>query len=121
MSKIIVVVDDSESIRELVGLTLENAGYKIMKGVDGRDSLQFFDGRDIHLLITDLNMPHMNGIELIREIRLKEGYSTLPILVLTTESQVAKKEEAKAAGATGWIVKPFVPEKLIAVVQKVIR
>lgn len=121
MSKTIVVIDDSESIRELVGLTLENSGYKVEKGVDGRDSLRLFDGREINLVITDLNMPHLDGIALIKEIRKKDGYSTIPILVLTTESQASKKEEAKTAGATGWIVKPFVAEKLLAVVQKVIR
>lgn len=121
MSKRIVVIDDSESIRELVGLTLENAGYTVEKGIDGVDGLRFFDGRDINLVITDLNMPHMDGIGVIKEVRQKDGYNTLPILVLTTESQAAKKEEAKAAGATGWIVKPFVAEKLISIVQKVIR
>jgi len=121
MSKRIVVIDDSESIRELVGLTLENAGYTVDKGVDGLYGLRFFDGRDINLVITDLNIPHMDGIGVIKEVRQKDGYSTIPILVLTTESQVTKKEEAKAVGATGWIVKPFVAEKLITIVQKVIR
>ena len=121
MSKRIVVIDDSESIRELVGLTLENAGYAVEKGFDGVDGLRFFDGREISLVITDLNMPHLDGIGVIKEVRQKTGYNTVPILVLTTESQVSKKEEAKAAGATGWIVKPFVAEKLITVVQKVIR
>jgi len=121
MSKTIVIVDDSESIRELVGLTLENSGYAVEKGIDGKDALRFFDGRQINLIITDLNMPHLDGIALIKEIRGKAGYSTVPILLLTTESQAAKKEEAKSVGATGWIVKPFVPEKLLAVVQKVIR
>jgi two-component system chemotaxis response regulator CheY len=121
MSKTIVIVDDSESIRELVGLTLANSGYKVEKRIDGKDALQFFDGREVSLVITDLNMPHLDGIALIKEIRNKEGYSAIPILILTTESQAAKKEEAKAVGATGWIVKPFVTEKLLAVVQKVIR
>lgn len=121
MTKTVVVIDDSESIRELVGLTLENSGYKVIKGVDGKDGLQLFDGREVNLIITDLNMPNMDGISFIREIRKMQDYSRVPILVLTTESQAAKKEEAKAAGATGWIVKPFVAEKLIEVVQKVIR
>ncbi|HEY9048050.1 MAG TPA: response regulator [Ohtaekwangia sp.] len=121
MSKTIVVIDDSESIRELVGLTLESAGYSVEKGIDGKDALRLFDNREVNLVITDLNMPHIDGIALIREIRKMEAYSMVPILVLTTESQAAKKEEAKAAGATGWIVKPFVAEKLLAVVQKVIR
>jgi len=121
MSKNIIVIDDSESIRELVSLTLKNSGYNVELGVDGQDALRFFDGRDIDLVITDLNMPHLDGIGLIKEIRKKDGYSTLPILVLTTESQAEKKEEAKEAGATGWIVKPFVSEKLLSVVAKVIR
>jgi len=121
MSKSIVVVDDSESIRELVGLTLESAGHTVAKGIDGRDALRLFDGREVNLVITDLNMPQLDGISLIREIRKMQGYGTIPILVLTTESQAAKKEEAKAAGATGWIVKPFVAEKLLEVVKKVIR
>jgi two-component system, chemotaxis family, chemotaxis protein CheY len=121
MSKTIVVIDDSESIRELVGLTLENAGHKVEKGLDGKDALRLFDGRDVDLVITDLNMPHMDGIALIREVRKMGEYSAVPILVLTTESQTAKKEEAKTAGATGWIVKPFVGDKLLEIVKKVMR
>lgn len=119
--KNILIVDDSESIRELVGLTLESAGYKVHKGSDGLEAIQLLDGREINLVITDLNMPNMDGIQLIREIRKKNGYATIPILLLTTESQASKKEEAKSAGATGWIVKPFVQEKLLEVVKKVIR
>lgn len=121
MSKNIIVIDDSESIRELVGLTLENAGHKVEKGVDGKDAMRLFDGREVNLVITDLNMPHMDGISVIKEVRKMDGYNTVPILVLTTESQTSKKEEAKAAGATGWIVKPFVADKLLEVVKKVIR
>jgi two-component system chemotaxis response regulator CheY len=121
MGKNILIVDDTESIRELVGLTLETAGYTVFKGFDGRDALQLLDGREIHLIITDLNMPNMDGIEYLKEVRKKENYSTIPVLVLTTESQQQKKEEAKAAGATGWILKPFVPEKLLETVKKVIR
>lgn len=121
MTKNILIVDDSESIRELVGLTLESSGYQIEKGVDGKDALRFLDGRELDLVITDLNMPEMDGIQLIREIRKNPSYNTVPILMLTTESQASKKDEAKAAGATGWIVKPFVQDKLIQVVKKVIR
>lgn len=121
MSKSIVIIDDSESIRELVALTLENAGHKVEKGIDGKDAMRLFDGREINLVITDLNMPCMDGISVIKEIRKMHGYSVVPILVLTTESQTSKKEEAKAAGATGWIVKPFVADKLLEVVKKVIR
>lgn len=121
MAKNILIVDDSESIRELVGLTLESSGYKVDKGVDGLDALKFLDGREINLVITDLNMPNMDGIQFISEVRKREGYSTIPILMLTTESLQSKKEEAKAAGATGWIVKPFVQEKLLEVIKKVMR
>jgi len=121
MSKKIVVIDDSETIRELVGMTLENAGHQVEKGIDGQDALRLFDGREVDLVITDLNMPNMDGISLIREVRKMNNYSAVPIIILTTESQTIKKEEAKSAGATGWIVKPFVADKLLAVVNKVIR
>jgi two-component system, chemotaxis family, chemotaxis protein CheY len=121
MAKHILIVDDSESIRELVGFTLESAGYGVEKGSDGADALRLLDGRDLDLVITDLNMPNMDGIQFIREVRRTEGYETIPILVLTTESQQGPKEEAKAAGATGWIVKPFVQDKLLETVRKVIR
>ncbi|MFL5765037.1 MAG: response regulator [Bacteroidia bacterium] len=121
MAKNILIVDDSESIRELVGMTLETAGYHVSKGSDGRNALLLLDGRDIDLIITDLNMPNMDGIEYLKEVRKSENYSSTPVLVLTTESQQSKKDEAKASGATGWIVKPFSPEKLLEIVKKVIR
>lgn len=119
--KTILIADDSESIRELVGLTLTAAGYEVLKSEDGERALAELDGKRIDLVITDLNMPKIDGIDLIRKIRTKESYGTVPILLLTTESQATKKEEARVAGATGWIVKPFIQDKLIAVVQKVIR
>jgi len=121
MSKKIIVIDDSESIRELVGLTLEGAGHQVEKGIDGNEALRLFDGRKIDLVITDLNMPNKDGISLIREVRKMPDYHTVPIIILTTESQTTKKEEAKAAGATGWIVKPFMADKLLSVVNKIIR
>jgi two-component system, chemotaxis family, chemotaxis protein CheY len=121
MEKTILIVDDSESIREVVSFTLEGEGFKVLVGVDGKDALKFLDGRGIDLIITDLHMPVMNGIELIREVRQMNDYSRIPILFLTTESQTAKKMEAKEAGATGWIIKPFVPAKLVAAINKVIR
>ena len=121
MSKTILVVDDSESVRELVCFTLKNAGYEVLAGIDGQDALKHLTGQDINLVITDLHMPNMDGIELIRQIRANPIYQFVPILLLTTESQDVKKQEAKAAGATGWIVKPFVSDKLLQVVQKVIR
>jgi len=121
MSKNILIVDDSESIREVVSFTLENEGYNVLVGDDGTDAMKFLDGRQIDLVITDLHMPQMNGIELIKNIRAMDSYKRIPILFLTTESQAAKKMEAKEAGATGWIVKPFVPAKLIAALKKVLR
>jgi len=121
MDKTILIVDDSESIREVVSFTLENAGYKVLVGIDGKDALKYLDGREIHLIITDLHMPIMNGIEVIKEVRNNETYKRVPILFLTTESQQLKKLEAKDAGATGWIIKPFVPAKLLEAITKVIR
>ncbi len=121
MGKVIVIVDDSESIREVVNFTLENEGFQVFIGCEGKDALKFFDGRHIDLLITDLHMPEMDGIELIKEVRQMEQYARLPILFLTTESQASKKIEAKEAGATGWIIKPFVPAKLLEAITKVIR
>ncbi|HOG18835.1 MAG TPA: response regulator [Salinivirgaceae bacterium] len=121
MEKKILIVDDSESIRELVSFTLENAGHEVTKAVDGDDALKYLDGRKYDLIITDLHMPNLNGIELIKKVRAIEEYKFIPILFLTTESQTAKKMEARDAGATGWIVKPFVPEKLLEAIKKVVR
>jgi len=121
MSKTILIVDDSESIREIMNYTLEGADYNVLIGNDGEDAQKYLDGTQINLVITDLNMPNKNGIELIKDIRKNNDYKFTPILVLTTESQANKKLEAKSAGATGWIVKPFVTEKLLEVVKKVIR
>jgi len=121
MRKTILIVDDSESIREVVSFTLGNAGHLVLSANDGQDALKFFDGREIDLVITDLHMPIMNGIDLIIEIRQNPDYKRVPILFLTTESQSAKKMEAKNAGATGWIVKPFVPQKLLDAISKVVR
>jgi two-component system, chemotaxis family, chemotaxis protein CheY len=121
MEKTIVIVDDSESIREVVGFTLTNAGHKVLAAIDGKDALKYFDGNKVDLVVTDLHMPQMDGIELIKELRSRDDYKFVPILFLTTESQQAKKMEAKDAGATGWIVKPFVPEKLLAAISKVVR
>jgi two-component system chemotaxis response regulator CheY len=121
MSKTIVVIDDSESIRELVSLLLNNAGHQVAKAVDGKDALQFFDGRNIHLVVTDLNMPRMDGISFIKEVRKINGYQSIPILVLSTESQAARKVEAKHAGASGWMVKPFASENFLEIVKKLIQ
>lgn len=121
MGKKILIVDDSESIREVVSFTLVNAGHEVEKAYDGNNALEYLNGNSYDLIITDLHMPNKNGIELIREVRKMDAYKGIPILFLTTESQAARKKEAKDAGATGWIVKPFVPEKLLAAINKVVR
>ncbi len=121
MSKTIMTAEDSASMRQMVCFTLSNAGYNVIEAVDGQDALNKLNGTKIDLLVTDLNMPNVNGIELVRKVRSNPAHKFVPIVFLTTESQDAKKKEAKAAGATGWIVKPFKPEQLLAVVKKVIR
>jgi len=120
MERTVLVVDDSESIREVVTFTLENEGFKVKSGIDGKDALRHLNGDKIDLVITDLHMPVMNGIEFIKVVRNSPDYKMIPILFLTTESQIEKKLEAKEAGATGWIIKPFVPAKLIAAINKVL-
>jgi len=119
MAKVILTVDDSASVRQMVGFSLKEAGYETVEACDGSDALTKL-AANISLVITDLNMPKMDGIALIRWIRGQSDNRYVPILVLTTESQPVKKQEAKAAGATGWIVKPFRPEQLLAAVGKVL-
>ena len=120
MEKKIMTVDDSASVRQMVGFTLKNAGYDVVEAEDGKDALAKLIGAGVKMVVTDLNMPNMNGLELIKALRADGAYKFIPIVFLTTESQEAKKLEAKAAGATGWIVKPFKPEQLLAVVKKVL-
>jgi two-component system chemotaxis response regulator CheY len=104
----------------MVGFTLKDAGYDVLEAADGKDALSKLSGAGVQMVITDLNMPNMDGLELIRALRSDAAYKFVPIVFLTTESQEIKKQEAKAAGATGWIVKPFKPEQLIGVVKKVL-
>ncbi len=120
MSKTILTVDDSASVRQMVSFTLKEAGYEVIEAVDGKDALSKLDGKSIQMVLTDLNMPNMDGIELIRNLRANPACKFIPVIMLTTESQAEKKQEGKAAGATGWIVKPFKPEQLLAVVKKVL-
>lgn len=115
-----MTVDDSASVRQMVSFTLKNAGYSVIEACDGRDALGKVGGATIHMVITDLNMPNMDGLQLIRALREQPACKFVPIVMLTTESQSEKKAEGKAAGATGWIVKPFKPEQLLAVVKKVL-
>lgn len=121
MSKLIMTVDDSASVRQMVAFTLKQEGYDVVEAVDGRDALAKAAGVPISMVITDLNMPNMNGLELIREVRRQPAFKFIPIIMLTTESSAENKSEGRAAGATGWIVKPFKPEQLVAVVKKVLR
>ena len=121
MGKNILIVDDSESIREVVSFTLQNEGHSVLVGNDGKDATRHLTGDPLDLIITDLHMPVMDGIEFIKHVRATDEYKNIPILFLTTESQTSKKMEAKEAGATGWIIKPFVPAKLIAAINKVMR
>src|ERR1039457_5415354 len=119
MSKTILTVDDSASVRQMVKFTLSDAGYTVIEAVDGNDALAKLTGI-VNLVITDLNMPNLDGIALIRRVRANPACKGIPIIMLTTESQEARKLEGKAAGATGWIVKPFATQQLLAVVRRVL-
>lgn len=119
VKKKVLTVDDSRTMREMVSFTLRNAGYEVLEAGDGQQALSVVNTNRVDLVIADLNMPVMDGLTLIRKLRALPNYRTVPILMLTTESDDRKKQEGRAAGATGWIVKPFNPDKLISVVQKV--
>jgi two-component system chemotaxis response regulator CheY len=119
MAKVILTVDDSASVRQMVKFTLTDAGYTVIEAVDGKDALAKLR-EAVSLVITDLNMPNLDGIGLIRGIRANPARKGLPIVMLTTESQETRKQEGKAAGATGWIVKPFAAQQLLAVVKRLI-
>lgn len=115
-----MAVDDSASVRQMVSFTLSEAGYNVIEACNGRDAIQKLNSNAPNLIVTDLNMPEMNGIDLIRNVRTNPRYKFVPIILLTTESNDDKKKEGKSAGATGWIVKPFKPEQLLSVIKKVI-
>jgi two-component system chemotaxis response regulator CheY len=120
MAKTILAVDDSASIRQMVAFTLKSSGYEVVEAVDGMDGLDKAKAKSFNLILTDQNMPRMDGLTLIKNLRAMPQYKTVPILMLTTESSDAMKQQGRAAGATGWLVKPFDPQKLIEVVKKVI-
>ncbi len=121
MTKTALVVDDSTSMRQMVAFTLQTAGFETLESANGVEALSLSENANVDLVITDVNMPEMDGITLIKELRNRPSFKFTPILLLTTESQDAKKLEGKAAGATGWMVKPFNPDQLMAVVKKVVR
>jgi two-component system, chemotaxis family, chemotaxis protein CheY len=116
----ILAVDDSPAMRQMVGVTLKSAGHVVVSADDGQAALEFARREAVDLVITDVNMPRMDGISLVRELRQLASYRLTPLLVLTTESSTEKKLEGKSAGATGWVVKPFNPERLLATVAKVL-
>lgn len=122
MSKTILIVDDATSMRGLLAMTLKSNGYSVIEGCDGKDGLEKLKSSTeaVNLIITDLNMPNMDGIELIKAVKELPNFKFVPIVMLTTESQDAKKEEGKQAGAKAWIVKPFKPDVIISVVKKII-
>lgn len=120
MAKTILVVDDSASIRQVVGMTLRNAGYEVIEGIDGRDALNRLDGRKVHLIISDVNMPNMDGLTFLRNVKQMASYKFTPVIMLTTEAGDAKKSEGQAAGAKAWVVKPFQPAQMLTAVSKLI-
>jgi two-component system chemotaxis response regulator CheY len=121
MAHTLLIVDDSASMRQMVSFTLKDAGYDIIAATNGKDALTKLDGAKISMVITDLNMPEMDGIELIKQLRGKAGFKFTPIVMLTTESQDSKKMAGKQAGASGWIVKPFKPDQLLDTVKKFVK
>ena len=119
--KNIMTVDDSSSLRQMVGLVLRSASYEVIEAVDGVNALSKLKGQEVNLFLVDVNMPNMGGLELTRQLRAIPQYKFIPIVLLTTESSAEKKQEGKAAGASAWIIKPFDPDQLLAVVKKVMR
>ncbi len=120
MAKTILVVDDSASLRQVVGIALRGAGYDVLEACDGRDALSKLTGQKVHLMISDVNMPNMDGITFVRNVKQLPAYRFTPVVMLTTESQESKKAEGQAAGAKAWVVKPFRPEQMLNVVQKLV-
>lgn len=120
MSKTILVVDDAASIRQVVGIALRGAGYSVIEASDGKEGLAKLNGDKIHLIISDVNMPNMDGITFVKELKKLPAYKFTPVIMLTTESQEAKKQEGQAAGAKAWVVKPFQPQQMLAAVSKLI-
>jgi len=120
MAKTILAVDDCVFIRQMVAFTLKGAGYDVVEAVDGEDALDKARNHNVSLILTDINMPRMDGLALVKSLRVLPRYRTAPILMLTTESSDAMKAQGRAAGATGWLVKPFDPKRLLEVVKKVI-
>lgn len=120
MAKSVITVDDSGTMRKMVSFTLKTAGYDVAEANDGMEALNMLQSHSFDLVISDVNMPNLDGIELTRRLRSQSKFASTPIILLTTESDPGKKADGKAAGATGWIVKPFNQDQLLAVVSKVL-
>jgi two-component system chemotaxis response regulator CheY len=120
MAKTILIVDDSASLRQVVAIALKGAGYDVIEAGDGKEALAKLTGQKVHLIISDVNMPNMDGITMVKEVKKLPAYKFTPIIMLTTESQESKKAEGQAAGAKAWVVKPFKPEQMLAAVSKLI-
>lgn len=120
MAKTIMIVDDSASLRQVVAIALKGAGYDVLEGSDGKDALSKLIGQKVHLIISDVNMPNMDGIAFVSAVKQRPAYKFTPVIMLTTESQEAKKREGQAAGAKAWVLKPFKPDVLLNAVQKLI-
>lgn len=120
MTKSILIVDDSASLRQVVNLALTRAGYQVTEATDGEDAIRKLDGRKFNLIVSDVNMPRMDGISFVREVKANARYKFTPIIMLTTEGQAEKKEQGRAAGAKAWIVKPFNPSVLLDAVSKLV-
>jgi len=120
MSKSILVVDDSPSMRQLLGVTLRSAGYQVIEACDGQEALDYARKHSVDLVLTDVNMPHMDGITLIAQLRTLNHYYLTPLLLLTTETSPERKLQGKQAGATGWITKPFTPQQLLSTLERVL-
>ncbi|MDP9900945.1 response regulator [Variovorax ginsengisoli] len=120
MAKTILIVDDSASVRQVVGIALKGAGYNVIEGRDGQDALTKLTGQKVHLIISDVNMPNMDGITFVKSVKAMAAYRFTPVIMLTTESQESKKREGQAAGAKAWVVKPFQPAMLLAAVEKLV-
>jgi len=120
MAKTILIVDDSASVRQLVGIALKSAGYDVIEGFDGSHALTKLTGQKVHLIISDVNMPNMDGITFVKNVKAMPAYRFTPVIMLTTENQEAKKREGQAAGAKAWVVKPFQPAALLSAVEKLV-
>ncbi len=120
MSKSILIVDDSASIRQVVSMTLKGAGYEVIEACDGRDALGKLNGQRVHLMISDVNMPNMDGLSFLKEVKARPEYKFTPVIMLTTESSEDKKLQGQAAGAKAWMVKPFQPQQMLAAVSKLV-